>query len=244
MTDTSNPEPKWPRRFLEYCEVLRTSEDKNAVDKARGQLWLILNSVLFRAVSSHAARYGGVPREDLEDIAAGKALELLNRIQSGNLDLSDREPRQLSAYLSSTADKGLMDLFRLHGREDSAKKKQLAVNPGGHPADEGRGPASADPAESRAYAEALKRCAETLENRARTIWLFRVFYEMSSKEISAHPEVRIKPSYVDVILQRVRESLRDCMRRKGHETHQLPTGVFVELWRAFRMEEAQAVGRA
>ena len=136
-----------------------------------------------------------------------------------------------------------MDLFRHHGREASAKKKQSAVNPGDYRDHEGPNPVAADPAESKAYAEALKRCAETLENRARTIWLFRVFYEMSSKEISTHPEVRIKPGYVDVILQRVRDSLRECMRRKGHDTHQLPTGVFVELWRAFRMEEAQAVGR-
>ena len=129
MADILNPEPKWPGRLLEYCNVLQTSKDKSAVDEARGQLWLILNSVLFRAVNSHAARYGGVPREDLEDIAAGKALELLNRIQSRDLDLSDRNAKQLFAYLSSTANKGLMDLFRLHGREASAKKKTVGRKP-------------------------------------------------------------------------------------------------------------------
>lgn len=232
------PEPEWPRRFHKFCVALRASKDQTAVDNARGQLWLILNSVLFRFVNSHAARYGGVPREDVEDIAAQKALDLLNRIQSRSLDLSDRNPKQLKAYLSSTAEKGLMDLFRQHSREASEKKKAVAGNPGGgsssQPLD-----AATDPVENKAYAEALRCCAEKLEERVRTIWLFRVFYEMSSNEIAAHPEVLLKPSYVDVILQRAREALRRCMLHKGHETHQLPTGVFVELWRAFRLEETQ-----
>jgi DNA-directed RNA polymerase specialized sigma24 family protein len=94
--------------------------------------------------------------------------------------------------------------------------------------------------ESKAYAAALRECADHLEARARTVWIFRVFYEMSTREISSHPEVQLKTGYVDVTLQRVRDAMRKCMRRKGHDTNEMPTGVFVELWRVFRMGKTGA----
>lgn len=234
MPDTPNPEPKWPVRFVDSCRALRKSGDPEAADRARGELWLILNSVLFRSAGNHASRYGGVPREEIEDIAAQKALDLLNGIQTGRIDLTDRNPRQLYSYLSSVAQNGLMDLFRRHHRttplvtDDPPSSTTIAA---ANPAQ----PSSM--VESRAYAAALRDCAERLESRARKVWIFRVFYEMSTREISSHPEIQIKPGYVDVTLQRARNAIRKCMMHKGHDTREIPTGVFVELWRAFRMED-------
>lgn len=238
MDDAPNPTPKWPVRFLEYCDVLRKDVDSREVDNARGQLWLILNSVIFRSANYHASRYGGVPREELEDLAAQKALDLLGRLEAGDLDLSDREPARLMAYLSSVAEHGLMDLFRKRGRSTRPIDVDGPKQPG---ATNVNPDTPADPeqrVESRTYAEALRRCAEKLEKRARTIWMFRVLYEMSSKEISSHPEVRLKPGYIDVILQRTRDALRECMQRRGHDTRRIPPGVVVELWRAFRMDQS------
>ena len=237
MHDTPNPVPKWPVHFVEYCGILRVHDNPTEVEHARGQLWLILNSVIFRSANYHASRYGGVPREELEDLAAQKALDLLARLQSGDLDLTDREPPQLLAYLSSVAEHGLMDLFRQRGRSAQPIDEGAPEGPGVTVAN----PAAANPEhriESKTYAKALRSCAEKLEKRARTIWIFRVLYEMSSNEISSHPEVRLKPGYIDVILQRARDTLRECMRRQGHDTRQIPTGVAVELWRAFRLDES------
>jgi RNA polymerase sigma factor (sigma-70 family) len=244
MRDTPNPESRWPVHFVETCRSLQTSSDPASADHARGQLWLILNSVIHRSVSYHASRYGGVPREEMEDIAAQKSLDLLNRIQAGDLDLTDRTPQQLTSFLSSVAENGLMDLFRQHSRttrleteDPTSEADDFRLKPRG-----ATGPT--DRIESKAYAAALRECAEHLESRARKVWMFRVFYDLSTLEISSHPEVQIKPGYVDVILQRVREAMRKCMRNKGHDTHEMPTGVFVEMWRAFRMDKYSAPARS
>ena len=87
------------------------------------------------------------------------------------------------------------------------------------------------------FVEALRGCAERLEGRARLVWLFRVFCNMPSKEIAAHPEVGLKPGNVDVILQRTRQAMRACMLRNGYEARDMPPGTFVEMWRVFRFEE-------
>lgn len=238
MENTLNPPPKWPVHFVNFNHALRSTDNPATVDHARGQLWLILNSVIFRSANYHASRYGGVPREDLEDLAAQKAFDLLDRLHSGDLDLTDREPSQLVSYLSSVAEHGLMDLFRQRGRSTQPIDEDASDGPGVTVAN----PEAASNPENRVasttYAKALRRCAGKLENRARTIWIFRTLYEMTSKEISSHPEVRIKPAYIDVILQRARDVLRECMRRRGHDTHQIPPGVAVELWQAFRMDES------
>ena len=59
---------------------------------------------------------------------------------------------------------------------------------------------------------------------------------MPSKDIAVHPELCLKASYVDVLLQRVRQAIRDCMLRKGFEAQDMPPGTFAELWGAFRLE--------
>ena len=89
-------------------------------------------------------------------------------------------------------------------------------------------------AERKAYVTALQQCVQKLERRARLIWFLRVLCELRSQEIARHPTIRLKPSHVDVILHRVRREVRDCMARRGYAPEDMPTGTFVELWRAFR----------
>jgi RNA polymerase sigma factor (sigma-70 family) len=232
-TPQPSPEPQWPLRFREFCRQLQAESATENQDAARGEVWLILNEVIHRAALKHARRYGEVSREDLEDIAATKALELLNRIEARTLDLTDRSSAQLASFLISVARNGLMDLFREHARrtlrdvEASSDRVPSPQNAAHH-------------VENRDFADALRDCVAHLTERARTIWIFRVFYDMSSKEIASHPEVRLRPGHVDVVLQRCRAALRECMGAKGHEVSGLPTGVVVALWRAFRQERTRA----
>jgi DNA-directed RNA polymerase specialized sigma24 family protein len=95
-------------------------------------------------------------------------------------------------------------------------------------------------AERREFASALRCCAEGLNPRMRLVWIFRVFAGLSSKEIASHPEVHLKASHVDVLLQRSRDAIRACMSQKGHDPSEIPPGTFIELWKAFRLEEVRA----
>ena len=69
-----------------------------------------------------------------------------------------------------------------------------------------------------------------------------MFLDMSTKEISGHPDVGLSTGHVDVVLQRCRERMRKCMTSKGFEVLNVPPGTFTELWRAFRMDETLAAG--
>jgi hypothetical protein len=63
---------------------------------------------------------------------------------------------------------------------------------------------------------------------------------MPSKEIALHPEVKLKIGHVDVILQRSREAIRNCMKHKGFETGHMPPGTFTELWLSFQIGRVTA----
>jgi len=73
-----------------------------------------------------------------------------------------------------------------------------------------------------------------LQVRSRAAWIFRVFYDMSSKQIATHPEVGVAAPHVDVIVHRAREAVGNCLTRKGHRSRELPHGAFVEAWLALR----------
>jgi DNA-directed RNA polymerase specialized sigma24 family protein len=79
-----------------------------------------------------------------------------------------------------------------------------------------------------------------MQPRSRRIWLFRVFYEMPTRDIASHPDISLKPGHVDVLLQRCRETIRDCMRAKGHDLHEIPPGTFIEMWRCFEWKQRTA----
>lgn len=231
--------PEWPARVGQLCLELRSAINEGPRAAFQGELWVVLNLALQRYLAAHSAKVGRFSREDLEDVAAQKSLELLRSAESGSWEPAGRAPGEIAAYVSSVARNGLVD----HARR-SLKSAGVVRNDNGEAA-----PDDPDAFESDAEAPetliergefvgALKDCAESLQKRSRTIWFLRVFYDMASKEIASHPEVGLKPSHVDVILQRSRDAIRDCMKRKGHHTVALPPGTFVELWKCFRMEVA------
>ena len=223
--------PQWPARLLTLLRGLSTHAD----DPLRGEAWSLLTTALHAKLLHQSALLGRVDPAVLEDIAAEKALDLFRRVESGTWDVTGRGPAELSGFLDRTARNGLVDHFRRHGRhlnlEDAAQLDTLDAD-----AATGRRDATAasGPAEGAEFARALAECVGKLKERARAIWIFRVFYEMSSKEIARHPEIGITPGNVDVILQRSREALSDCMHRKGLSAEDLPPGAFAEIWSVFR----------
>jgi RNA polymerase sigma factor (sigma-70 family) len=229
--------PEWPIRVGHLCVELRSATSEVARNALQGELWVLLHLALHRYLAAHSTKVGRFSREDLEDVAAQKSLELLRSAECGSWEPSDRTPGEIAAYLSSVARNGLVD----HARR-VLKSGPLARNEHG----ELEAAADLDTFESRAegpeahverdeFVRALKECTEVLNPKSRTIWFFRVFHDMASKEIAVHPEVGLKSSHVDVVLQRCRDTIRDCMKRKGHTTAALPPGTFVELWKCFRM---------
>jgi DNA-directed RNA polymerase specialized sigma24 family protein len=88
--------------------------------------------------------------------------------------------------------------------------------------------------EQRDFIQALGRCTQQLRMRDRRVWFMRVFYDLSTKEISSHPEIGLSPNHVDVVLHRSRQLIRDCMQGKGHRVCELPAGSFLAVWKSFR----------
>jgi RNA polymerase sigma factor (sigma-70 family) len=232
MTVSAEP-PRWPGRLLEATATLRGSSASETVRRAALQeAWLILQSALVRFARAHAPRVGGQPsREDIEDLASEKALELARRLESGAWDPSGHGPHEIAGFLGTVARNGLVDLFRRRGKHVELHDEETEVTTMHARVDETAGAR----VESRAFAGALRDCAATLKERDRSVWFFRVFYELPSREIAAHPEIRLKAPHVDVILQRCRRVIRDCMTKKGHEVTELPPGTFVHLWEMLRM---------
>ena len=81
-------------------------------------------------------------------------------------------------------------------------------------------------------AQALVECVERLQHKARRVWFMRAFYDMTSREIAGHPEVKLDAAYVDVVTMRARDAIRACLDSKGHEATDPPPGAFVQLWSA------------
>jgi RNA polymerase sigma factor (sigma-70 family) len=155
-------------------------------------------------------------------------MELLQQVESGKWGMGAHSEAEIAGFLSSVARNALADVVRRAGR-----RREVMVGLAGEAMEVpgGRERVGADHAlESREFAGALRTCVEALDARARHAWIFRVFHEMSSAEIAAHPDVRTNPPHVDVILQRARRKVGACMQAMGHEPKEVPTGAFMELW--------------
>jgi RNA polymerase sigma factor (sigma-70 family) len=238
--------PRWPARLQELCARLPHPGTCAPPPPLRSEIWLLLHAALSGYLHRHAIRLGGVPAEDLEDLAAEKSLDLLRRCEQGMWSLEGREPGEIVVYLSHVARNGLLDLQRRVHRRFQAEPEDEGESPWDRPAARNPGPDVEAPdtgVERRDFARALRSCAEHLNPRDRRIWFFRIFYEMSSKEIAAHPEVSLKASHVDVLLQRCRQAIRTCLARQGYAPGDMPRGVFGELWRAFRASGRDPGGR-
>lgn len=239
------PDPelrRWPLRLRELGDVLRSDRGDAIRRAALEEAWLLLHAALHRFLRHHAARFGSVHLEDLQDLCSEKSLELVRRIESGQWDLSGRDGGEIAGFVSTVARNGLVDLFRERDRtvvDGDAGEAAGRSEP--HPLR--TAPESPEVGvERKDFAGALLECARGLSPRDRAAWFLRVFYDLPSRDIAAHPDVVAKASHVDVILQRSRRSVRDCMKGKGRNDAELPPGTFTQVWAAFRHQSFVAFG--
>ncbi len=231
---------RWPARVIALGDACRTARDPAARARALGELWTLVHLGLARYVRQHAARLGSLEPEDVRDIAAEKALDLVRKLEAGEWDPREASPAQLCAFLSTLARNGLVDHLRAAGTARARLRpqpEQLAEEPRPHEAP------------SRAlcrilFPRALLDCLAPLSPRARRIWLLRAFYDLPSKSIARHPDVRVSPAAVDMTLARVRIALRRCMRGKGFDVRDLPAGTFAAVWEALELQRETRGGDA
>jgi DNA-directed RNA polymerase specialized sigma24 family protein len=224
--------PQWPVRLQALCLDLREAADKTLYDRVLGEIWLLVHARINGYLQFHAFGHGRLSLEEREDIASSKALQVLNKIRSGQWDLGSRHPGEVAAFLSRVARHGLLDQRRVAGRQVSldatAWPPESLSTPAGTVCDERPDLLL----ERKEYAAALRTCAGHLRPRAWKIWFLRAFFGLSSKEIALHPDVRLRASHVDVLLLRARAAVRTCMRRSGYDAEDIPPGAFIELWDA------------
>jgi RNA polymerase sigma factor (sigma-70 family) len=194
---------------------------------ARAVLWPLLHASLFASLRAQAGRIAFVGPEDLEDLASQKALELLLRAEEGTWDPDGRAEHEVAGYLARVARHALVDLARRRGREcpEAEDQEAWAIALSGAASDPVR---PEDQLAAREFARALRECVAMLAPRARQAWFRRVFLERPSREIASILE--LTPAHVDVVVQRARGALRECMMRKGHPDAELRPGAFVEIW--------------
>jgi len=221
----------WPERLRELGSTWRSGLSPEGEKLAIGEIWGLLNLALRKYVRLQARRMKPISPDDVSDIAAEKASELLRRLDSKDWNPSDSSPSQLCGFLATIARNGVVDLHRVRRREVSAPDdfEVHSTNTawGGHVASE-ESPASA--IDGARYAEAILDCAANLSVRARRAWCLRVFYEIGSSDIARDPEVATTPAGVDAMLARCREQMRSCLTGKGLSIGPLPPGTFVRLW--------------
>ncbi len=233
MSSSPVPSPRWPARVAEAIPRLRRATPPQR-DGARSELWPLLHAGLFAALRAQAGRIAPVRSEDLEDLASQKALELLLQAEEGQWDPQGRAEHEISGYVARVARHALVDLARRRGRECPGPEDVNAWTS----ALSGEGSEPARPEDrlaAREFASALRECVAGLAPRSRRAWFRRVFLERPSREIAAR--LSVSAAHVDVIVQRARAALRECMNGKGHPDAELRPGAFVEIW-AFLAESA------
>jgi DNA-directed RNA polymerase specialized sigma24 family protein len=152
--------------------------------------------------------------------------------------LSGSNPAQVTAFISTLARNGLVDHLR-----SPKTSRRVSLEDGWEGARSIQAVARTAPsadldAERREFAGALRDCVMQLTPRARLVWFLRVFHELPSATIGAHPEVRMKPPTIDVTLARCRARLVRCMQKRGFVPHDAPPGVFAFLWEVVRLRSA------
>ncbi|NNF06955.1 MAG: RNA polymerase sigma factor [Candidatus Eisenbacteria bacterium] len=221
---TNSKTPAWPSRIQTLCHQVQGGSEA-----ARGELWTLLNTSIFMYLQRDQGRLGGLAREDMEDLASQKALDLLGKAEQGVWDPKTRSESEIAGYLAKVARNGAIDFLRKQGRQvtvESPAELEPLVSEEEHPSES---PLSS--VARREYVDAIKECFEQLQERSKRIWFFRVFLDMSSRDIATHPEVGLKSSHIDVVLQRTRKAMRHCMDQKELNPLEIPTGTFVELWK-------------
>ena len=91
-----------------------------------------------------------------------------------------------------------------------------------------------DTAVAAEFARDLLKCLGALQSRSLLIWFFRAFYDLSSREIATHPSIRLEVGHVDVVMQRTRAAIQQCLQQAGHDASEIPVGVYARIWDASR----------
>jgi len=235
----SSPEPQvlgdegpaaWPERLQELDAGLRFAGSPAARGALLGGIWVLLNLALGQYVRGQAHRVRHLSADDVVEIAAQQATEVLRRIDTGQWSPAELTPSQVRGFLAAVARNGVVDLYR-------ERRREVSVSDGFDVPSEGAGdPSPAFAVDGAAYARAILDCARRLTERARRAWYLRVFYEIRSADIARDPAVATTPAGVDAMLARCREQMRACLAQKGFTIGPLPPGTFVALWKAMRNE--------
>lgn len=215
----------WPERLI--CLAREMSGPARA--RARGEFWLLLNLALAQRLRIQARRLGPFESERVRDLAAEKALDLVTRFDSGHWDPLKWSAGELVNFVSTVARNALVDDLRRGERMVSEPVDALEPRVAS-----GESESAASLVDRREFVSSLLDCAGRLSPRDRTVWLLRVLYDMPSRGIAGHPGVRLKAGHVDVILDRCRRQIRECMIGRGHDLRDLPPGTCSELWGRFR----------
>lgn len=233
-----DPFALWPERIRELTTRLRSEHDRGTRERTIGEVWLLIGLALGKYVRLHAVRLGGIDREDAHDLVADKALELVGSIERSSWDPSTSSPAQICAFVASVARNALVDRLRARERElpapatgDAGTEDPIETAPV-------RLHLLESPDAPREQAWAILDCSRVLSRRARSAWFLRVFLELPSAVIARHPEVASNPRAVDMMLQRCRDHMRDCMKAKGFDSPRFPAGTFAALWGMMEEDEA------
>ena len=236
VPQASLPTAQWPERLRSLISELGGPAELDRRDRIREELCVLLHSAIRRYLRLHASRMGALSRDDADDLVSEKALELFRRVESRTWRVDDYDAPQLATFLSNVARNALLRFYRLRGREPNFGDEEDGDSRNFE--SEVSAELASDSLDRREFIDALLRCAEALKMRDRKIWLLRVFHEMPSRLIAQHGEIRLKASHVDVLLQRCRQSVKDCMDDQGLNASDMPTGCFTELWRRMQRGEA------
>jgi DNA-directed RNA polymerase specialized sigma24 family protein len=227
---------EWPVRLVGLCARLRRGGEWR--ECARPEAWLLLRGALARFLRAYAPRVQAAQPEDLEDLASAKALELLLRAESGAWNPDGRHPAEVAGFVAAVARNGLARLAVRMRRERGPAVDAETVD-SGRERPHARTPATPEAAvEAREFVEALVECVGRLQVRARRTWYLRVCCGLSSRDIAAHPEIRMTAPHVDVVVQRAREALRTCLAVRGLHPRDFPAGAHAALWDCISSFEA------
>jgi RNA polymerase sigma factor (sigma-70 family) len=209
MAAPSSPSPRWAEGLPLLLARLRAERG----DAARAALWRVLHAGLYAALRAQAG--------------AVIAVELLQQAEGARWGEAGRSPGELAGYVWRVARNGLVDLARQRGREaplpeDGSAWDHVFVDR----IDREAGPVEWTAAEE--FVTALEHCVARLAPRARTAWWLRVGLERPSREIATRLEVAA--GHVDVIVQRARLALAQCMAASGHAHADIHAQAFVLLW--------------
>ncbi len=226
MDRTPAAVPLWADRVGPLVQALAGSGRATRQGR-RAELWQVLHAALFGALRAQAGRIAPVSQEDLEDLASGKALELLQQAEESRWETRNHEPRQMVGFVWRVARNALVDLARKRGREapppaDADAWDHALADRAGREA----GPVELTVASE--FVADLGVCLEQLPPRSRAAWYRRAVLERPTRETAR--VLGLKAPHVDVLVQRARESLASCMGSKGHAASDVHPQAFVELW--------------